>query len=630
MRKQYTSVATAAGPYQSRAKVRLLDPPLGGAAAAGAVAPAGVCARAKAALDRMLAAEAEQKAAQGTVAASDPDAQRQWQQQVAAARNEAMKCCREGLEGRAAVSGEQRNTLRYYLAFLHYEAGQFEEAATEGEAMLDSAELSPAARQAVRTALAAREALFHGAEYICARGRRRSSCCANGCAAQAEKIVRRAGAYPESDDARAVLTESALADNRLDVADDYLRQISERDRRLGEAELGVGQALWTRAQLLVRCSTIDHDHSAEAEKLSARAADLLADGIARCRGGRGAGLNLNDAAIPAKAATTNDQPALANGILALAEIEMFRGRAAEAASLLADGRAGRVGSASSLKLLANIAAGESDKARASLHALLAPLPPQDGGESGRQTVVNCINLQRLVARYVGGYRERRLDGVLKHTVEQVDAFLAMPADGSAASLFMLVFRAEALAGLAAGLDSGGPAVPSDAQLHYRRAIAEFQAALRSAETQRNSPQEVVLTLRIDMARCLRRLSDNEAALNLLRSVLKDHPRMVDAQLEAAYTCQSWGDERPEYFATAIQGDRSKDVWGWGEFARRVQPEARFRELFFEARYNLAFCRFRQAQNMETPRRPFPHGRRRRRRHSRHAPDRPRLGRPAMV
>ena len=43
------------------------------------------------------------------------------------------------------------------------------------------------------------------------------------------------------------------------------------------------------------------------------------------------------------------------------------------------------------------------------------------------------------------------------------------------------------------------------------------------------------------------------------------------------------------------GKRYQEVWGWGELARRVQSEARFREIFHEARYNLALCRLRQAQ-----------------------------------
>ena len=72
--------------------------------------------------------------------------------------------------------------------------------------------------------------------------------------------------------------------------------------------------------------------------------------------------------------------------------------------------------------------------------------------------------------------------------------------------------------------------------------------------------------------------------------------MVDAQVEAAYTYQSWGEERPEYLEMAIHGgNRYQEVWGWGELGRRVQSEPRFRGVFFEARYNLALCRFRQAQ-----------------------------------
>jgi hypothetical protein len=103
-------------------------------------------------------------------------------------------------------------------------------------------------------------------------------------------------------------------------------------------------------------------------------------------------------------------------------------------------------------------------------------------------------------------------------------------------------------------------------------------------------------MRIDLARCLRRMADYPQAMSQLLEVLKGHPLMVDAQVEAAYTYQSWGDDKAEYLEMAIQGgSRSQEVWGWGELARRVQAEPRFREVFYEARYNLALCRFRQAQ-----------------------------------
>ena len=152
--------------------------------------------------------------------------------------------------------------------------------------------------------------------------------------------------------------------------------------------------------------------------------------------------------------------------------------------------------------------------------------------------------------------------------------------------------------MAEGLDVGGPAVLPQAEKQYRQAVAAFQEILHRAATEAEfSPAaEVTIALRIELARCLRRLSDNPQALSQLLAVLKDHPLMVDAQVEAAYTYQSWGDEKPEYLEMAIQGGkRYQEVWGWGELARRVQSEARFRDVFHEARYNLALCRLRQAQ-----------------------------------
>ena len=580
IRQQYTAVAAAAGAYQSQAKIRLLDAALGGAAAAETNAFADARNRAKAALDRMLAAEAEQKAAERSAIGNDADSRRQRQQQIAAARGEALKYCRQALAGAETDdSGEVLDTVRYYQAFLRYDAGELEDAANEGDAMVQSPADSAAARQTARIGLAAREALFHAAhgEARAAAHSRLQSL--------AEAIVQRWGSFTEADDARAILCELALAARKLDNADDYLRQISENSSRRSESELEVGQALWGRAQQLLRTSTLEHDHAVEAEKQIARAAELLGDGIARCRKAEAG------AATPVS---------LASATLALAEIEMLHGRAAEAIALLEDRGAAPSSESFGLALLAYIAAGDLEKARMCLQAQQASLPPQGNAECGRQSLLACVRFQRLVKQHLARCRDRRLDDVLRHTVEQLDHFLAAPADGPAAeSFFVLAFRAEGYAGLAAGLDNGGLAVVPDAQQRYRRAVAVFQDVLHRAAADRAfaPASEVVVALRIDLARCLRRMSDYPQAMSQLLAVLKDHPQMVDAQVEAAYTYQSWGEERPEYLEMAIHGgNRYQEVWGWGELARRVQPEARFREVFLEARYNLAFCRFRQAQS----------------------------------
>ena len=73
--------------------------------------------------------------------------------------------------------------------------------------------------------------------------------------------------------------------------------------------------------------------------------------------------------------------------------------------------------------------------------------------------------------------------------------------------------------------------------------------------------------------------------------------MVDAQVAAAYTYQSWGHEKPGRYLLAITGSQKyREIWGWGELARRLAPVAQQRETYCEARYNLAWCRFRLAQS----------------------------------
>jgi hypothetical protein len=258
-----------------------------------------------------------------------------------------------------------------------------------------------------------------------------------------------------------------------------------------------------------------------------------------------------------------------------------------------------------------------------LRTIQASLPADGGANAARQMLQTCVRMNRLLKQQLAGFRDRRQDKLLQETVQQFDEFLALPTEEPATgetpakagtptgSFFVLIWRAEAYSGLAEGLDTEDPAVQSPAEKQYRLAVAAFQDALdRAAMAKMPSPNtplqdegskfspaaEVIIALRIDLARCLRRLSDNAQALSQLLAVLKDHPLMVDAQVEAAYTYQSWGEKKPEYLDMAITGGkRYREVWGWGELARRVQSEARFADVFHEARYNLALCRLRQAQ-----------------------------------
>ena len=622
-RQQFNLVAAAAGPrapsaaWSGKAKIRLLDPVLGPAETSEPGTFADARNHAKAALDRFLAAQAEQQATARSGTGNDPDGQRQRRQQIATAQSETLKYCQRALDLRPAAA-EDYDTVRYYLAYLHYASDELDDAAALGETLAQGASDSPAARQAARIGLAAREALLRRAadDSRPAAVKRLQTL--------AEKIVERWGNRAEADDARGVLVDLALGDGRLEKAEQYLQAISAAAPRRGEAELNLGRALWQRAQRLLRLSTLEHDHTAEAEQAISRATDLLGDGIARCRKAIESDAALliaaqseraffSDTAMIARAQIRmRDMGELGAAILALAQIHMSAGRPAEAIALLEDPSLqwanahptlddpiAAVGDSASLALLAYVATGQLDKARICLQTLQASLPPAGDAHAARQTLEACLRINRLLKQHLARFRDRRQGDLVKKIVEQFDTLLVSPAQGPAAgSFFVLAWRAEAYSGLAEGLDVGGPGVLADAEKQYRQAVAAFQEILRraAAEAQFSPAAEVTIALRIELARCLRRLSDNPQALSQLLEVLKNHPLMVDAQVEAAHTYQSWGDEKPECLERAIQGGkRYQEVWGWGELARRVQAEARYRDVFHEARYNLALCRLRQAQ-----------------------------------
>ena len=438
-RQQFSIVAAAAGPYQAKAKVRLLDPALGHAETSEPGTFADARNHAKAALDRFLAAQAEQKEAARTGAGNDRDAQRQRQQQIAAAQSEALKYCRLALDLRTAAtaaqqSAEEYDTVRYYLAYLRYASGELDEAAALGEALAQASSDSPAARQAARIGLAAREALLRRATD------ESRPTAVERLQALAEKIIQRWGDRAEADDARGILLDLALGEGQLEKAEQYLQEISDASPRRGEAELNLGQALWQRAQHLLRTSTLEHDHTAEAEKTIARAAGLLGDGIARCR-------KAIDSGAAAGGAASRVLPA---AMLALAQIHMTEGRPAEAIALLEDPGVAAADSCC-LALLAYVATGQLDKAKICLQTLQASLPPAGNADAARQMLQTCLRIHRLLKQYLAGYRDRRQDDLVKKIVQQFDAFLASPAQGPAAgSFFVLAWRAEAYAGLADG------------------------------------------------------------------------------------------------------------------------------------------------------------------------------------
>jgi hypothetical protein len=89
---------------------------------------------------------------------------------------------------------------------------------------------------------------------------------------------------------------------------------------------------------------------------------------------------------------------------------------------------------------------------------------------------------------------------------------------------------------------------------------------------------------------------------MFSSVLKERETSLAVQQAAAYTYQSRGQaEGSEWFERAIHGGHKlrstghKRIWGWLKIsqvaARAARTNQKYRDTFFEARYNVSRCRY---------------------------------------
>ncbi|MCA9130947.1 MAG: hypothetical protein KDB22_27875, partial [Planctomycetales bacterium] len=109
------------------------------------------------------------------------------------------------------------------------------------------------------------------------------------------------------------------------------------------------------------------------------------------------------------------------------------------------------------------------------------------------------------------------------------------------------------------------------------------------------PSDAVgLQLELLLARSRRGAGDYAGAITSLATILKKTPTLLDGQIEAAKTLELWGQLKPQYYRTAYQGGpgNSKLFWGWGKIAQETLGKEKFTEQFFQARFRLAYNRYK--------------------------------------
>ncbi len=514
--------------------------------------------------------------------------------QVERMRAEALECLRYALAHPPRQAElDELNTMRYRLAYLSWVLGEYYDAAALGEFLARAYLDRPEGPRGAKLALAAYTGMMQetsaGAEREFETRR-------------IAELARFAAEHwpkePLADDARCALIQLAVADGDPQEALRLLGLISADSPRRGQAELLAGQALWRACLEAARLPKHQQPTSAKMAEMLSQARRMLTDGVRRLR-------NQVD---------LGREPSyyLLAGTLSLAQICLREDKGEEAVRWLDDPKIG----AHALVKAGNKAADRGnfrvETFKAALRAYVAT-ERLTLAEQAMDALERAAPAENLTQTYISLGRE------LEKTLHRLQAegnreeadraargfelFLTRIANRPAEQITFgaLYWVAETFVELAGAVAPGDGPLPPEAERYHRKAGLAYGRIVDICRKDKEfAPRKgTVSAIQIRLARCLRRLGMYGEAMNMLVEVLAESNNLIDAQLEAAYTYQDWGREKPGYYLLAIRGGRQAKkksgeivylVWGWSGIARKVQFSQSHQDIFYEARFNQAKCR----------------------------------------
>jgi cellulose synthase operon protein C len=489
---------------------------------------------------------------------------------------------------------EDLNNVRYRLAYLYWATDDLYEASVAGEFLARRYPDRPEAQQGAKIALAACAKLLGDMPRDGDRTFEKDRLMGI-----ARFITERWPNSSAADEAWMTLIRAAVMDHDMPKTVEYLGHVSVDSPRRGETELLTGRAWWVAYLEAARRPEAERPSKAEMAKIFAQARKTLEDGVGRLRKAVDEG---GEASYP-----------LAEAVLSLAQICLEAGQADKAVAWLDDPLVGP----HTLVRTNNKATDRGNfRVRAlttSLRAYVASkqLEPADETMAALEKASEGDNLTRIYLSLGRQLEESLKRSGTKDDPEEaakvargftafLDRIAARPRKET--SFHTLSWVGEMFMNLAASQEQNNGRLSDDAVEYYQKAASAYSAILEACkEDEQYAPQpDATHSVRIRLARCLCRLGKHEEALEALVEVLKVQNNMVEAQREAARNYQAWAVEKPSYYVDAIRGGYEVEqgrgpaahlAWGWAGLASRVQS---YPDLFHEARYNLALCRFQYA------------------------------------
>jgi hypothetical protein len=519
------------------------------------------------------------------------------------------------------------NEVRYFLSWLYWEAEDYYRSAVLGEFLARRYPDHPTARSAAKIAMASFERLYRLAADRGSSDSSNTEFEARRMAQVAEFIVRR---WPNTEDADAafgVLVSYALRNNRLDEAEELLANASPQSRP--RLELQLGNAMWGRYLELSQASGPASADESELGHIKESAVNYLRTGFEAAR----------------SADTISDAAATAG--LYLAQAALNDGQYEQAIALLEDPALGPLTLVAQEHVAVSRLPYRIEAYKAALRAYCLVSPPQEEkaievirsleavvqsngdnqGVASDQLMRIYISLGMALQEQARKLRKSGREAEAERVTAAVAQFLQrIGSDPINTNWPTTAWLAQMYFNLGVGEQGNRDQIGSlpaesspatnpppemffkpatgAARDHFTKARDAYQQMLKkAAQDPKFAPNaNAILAAQVQLGQCYRALGEYEAALKAFSSVLKEKESSLTVQQAAAYTYQARGQvEDPQWLERAIHGGHrlrstgKNRIWGWLKIsqvaARAARNDQELRDTFFEARLNVARCRY---------------------------------------
>ena len=587
--------------------------------------------RAKDSLDEMSIAELLLSKLPMRIAdETDPAMKKQYTEQLEEARTavntkraESMQYYRLALEMvEPDTPADVIHTTHYFLCFLHFKDKAYYNAAVIGEFLAYRYPESPTAVQGAKIALACYQKLYAEAE-----GDKQFEM--DRMMAIAQHTVATWPKSPEADQARVNLIPAMIRNGDLDRALQYISAMPDNSKQKGTAQRRIGRAFWFKYRVGAAAYRKLEESGASAAELKTRQLELD-----KLRSDAAVQL---EAGMKQVAPNTAPDKALVAAMLSMCQYYVETGESAKAIAMMELPTIGILGLTRKndpVTKLDSKNAFAQEVYKMALRAYIGDMPVAEDRQQRidqAKAVMDSLNQtvgqddagkSQLVGIYYGMARELESQMKLSESDEQRKALAQgfetfLNEVGQTSDDFNIKnWVAETLNGLGRSFDSPGQITP-EARGYYEQSMATLEAIIKKGgadsawlNADEKKAASYLVQLQLRLARMQRQLRYFGKSIDSFVGILKQNQMMLEVQVEAARTYQQWAehgqdeDNRPgksinpkRLYLSAILGTRKGEdgkniVWGYNRIAAvtsRFQPK--YNETLFEARYNLAECRY---------------------------------------